>query len=602
MQQTISRVVEADLLAVGGSGAGVTAAIYAARQGLDAVLVSKGKVGYSGNAIMAGGGFGIDGESGKNLLGLEDADPSFTKEKLFDCIVKESFFLSDQNMVEQYVEEGPTVVRDYIQWAQNAKQDFFFCKPANWISSGLSFTRALVQGLKETPAVRVMEDVIILEILTKYGQVCGALGLDIYSGELILFRAKAVVLGTGGYQPFSRNNTVTDMTGDGPAMAYRAGAKLTDMEFILSFPTAVVPQEMKGSIYPYVFEYNMRNLQYTVRDKNGSPLPIPEEIIKLSRGGKLSKLVASYYFGYAADAGLAGQNDGFFYDYSANSREEKEAGFALFYHRFDRWHKHGYYKGESLDKVEQMIFDDVPLEVGIGAEYCMGGVQVNERMETAVSGLYVAGEASSGVFGACRVGDGLVEMMCQGMRAGLSAADYCRDHQLLEPDEALTSRLLEKILGLFQNKGGRSPISFYQEIEAVCDNGFGVIRTEEKLEDALQKILALQEEWKTLTISATGQAYNPEWLWALQAENLLTCCEAGIRAAILRKESRGCHIRKDYPQVDHDHYLVKFVHSNVGGKMETHQRKPIKTKITPPNGRRNTVIDYFLDPTLNYHR
>ena len=602
MKHSIDRVVECDLLSVGGSGAGITAAIYAARQGLDVVLVSKGKIGFSGNAIMAGGGFGIDGESGKDLLGLEDADPSFTKDRMFDCIVKESFFMSDQNMVEQYVEEGPVVVKDYLKWAEDAKLDFFFCKPANWISSGLCFTKALVQGLKETEGIRKMEDTVILEVLTRDGKACGAIGLDLYQGELILFKAKSVVLGTGGFMPYSMNNTVTDMTGDGPAMAYRAGAKLTDMEFILSFPTAVVPQEMKGSIYPYVFEYNMRNLNYTVRDKNGDPLPMPEEIIKMSRGGKLSKLVASYYFGYAADAGLAGPNGGFFYDYSENSREEKEKGFATFYSRFDRWHKHGFYKGESLARVEKMIYDDEPLEVGIGAEYCMGGVQVNEKMETEVPGLLVAGECGSGVFGACSVGDGLVEMMCQGMRAGLTAADYCRDHEQLQPEQAQLDAVLDKILGLFENKNGRNPIEFFEDIRTVCDEGFGVIRTGEKLEAALEKIHALQEEWSTLTITAPGLAYNAEWLSALQAENLLQCCEAGIRAAIERKESRGCHIRKDYPQVDHDHYMVKFVHSLQDGKMVTETRKPVQTRLNAPTGTHDTVISYFLDPDLDYHR
>ena len=230
MHHEIKRIVETDILSVGGSGAGITAAIYAARTGAKVTLVSKGKIGRSGNAIMAGGGFGVDGESGRDILHLDFANPAFTKAQLFDCIVKESFYLSDQNMVKQYVDEGPIVVKDYLGWAERAGQKFFCCPPANWIASGLSFTKALVQGLKETPSIEVLEDVTITEVLTTDGQVCGAIGVDIYTGEAILFRAKAVVIGTGGYMPYSMNNTVTDMTGDGPAMAYRAGARLTDME------------------------------------------------------------------------------------------------------------------------------------------------------------------------------------------------------------------------------------------------------------------------------------------------------------------------------------------------------------------------------------
>lgn len=602
MKYTFDRTVECDVLAAGGSGAGITAAIYAARSGARAAIVSKGKIGVSGNAIMAGGGFGVDGESGRDLLGLDFADPSFTKERLFDCIVKESFYLADQNMVRQYVEDGPVVVRDYLGWAERAGLDFFCCPPANWIASGLCFQKALLQGLRETPGIGCFEDIAIVEVLTNGGRACGAVGIDVYTGETILFRAGAVVLGTGGYMPFSFHNTVTDMTGDGPAMAYRAGARLADMEFILSFPTAVVPREMRGSIYPYVFEYNMRNLRYTIRDKNGDPLPIPDEVIKLSRGGKLSKLVASYYFGHAARQGLAGPNGGFFYDYSENSREEKEAGLKIFYSRFDRWHRHGFYKGESLAEVERMLCADEPIEVGIGAEYCMGGVEINENMQSAVPGLYVAGEAGSGVFGACRVGDGLVEMLCQGMRAGLHAAEYIRQAAAPEPDMQQADACLGKLLGMFEHTGGTGPLALYHEVQAACDAGFGVIRDAGGLDRALERILELREAWGNVTLSGKSRTYNLEWLGALQTENLLICCEAGIRAAIERKESRGCHIRSDFPQVDHDHYLLKYIHYAEDGKMVTQTRKPNADSLPLPAGCRKTVIDYFLDPSLQYKR
>ncbi|MGI6623679.1 MAG: FAD-binding protein [Acetivibrionales bacterium] len=597
----IDRFVETEVLAVGGSGAGVTAAIFASRNGVKVTLVSKGKVGYSGNAIMAGGGFGIDGESGKNFLGYEGACPDFTKAKLFDCIIKEGFYLSDQNMAAQYVEEGPVIVKEYLVWAEHAKQDFLFYPPCNWISSGISFSRAVLHGLKETNGVQIMEDVIIVEILTVDNAVTGAIGIDIYTGETILFSAKAVVIGTGGYQPFSMKNTVTDMTGDGPGMAYRAGAKLTDMEFMLAFPTAVVPHEMRGSIYPFVFEYNMPDLKYTVRDKNMEALPIPDKIISMSRGNKLSKLVSSYYFGHALDKGLGGPNGGLFYDYSENSLEVKKQQLARFYGLFDRWHKHGYYKGESLAEVEEMIYKDIPLEVGLGFEYCMGGIEVNENMETSINGLYAAGEASSGVFGACRVRDGLVEMLCQGMRAGISASAYCHANELQKHDKDLIDFYLDKIFGYYDHKEGISPVILYNEIERACDEGFGVIRCEEKLQNALKRIIALKQELTNATLKNQCRCYNNEWLMAIQAENLLICCEAGIRAAILRKESRGCHIRKDHPMVDHDNYMIKYILSKDGDSMKIEKRRPVVTAIPLPSGQKTDIIDYFLDPELNYN-
>ena len=109
MNYQADKIINTELLVAGGSGAGVTAAIYAARQGTKVLLVSKGKAGFSGNVIMAGGGFGIDGESGKQELNVDYADTHFTKQMLYDCIVKESFYLADQAVVHQFVDDAPVV-------------------------------------------------------------------------------------------------------------------------------------------------------------------------------------------------------------------------------------------------------------------------------------------------------------------------------------------------------------------------------------------------------------------------------------------------------------------------------------------------------------
>lgn len=249
-----------------------------------------------------------------------------------------------------------------------------------------------------------------------------------------------------------------------------------------------------------------------------------------------------------------------------------------------------------------MIYEDVPLEVGLGFEYCMGGVEVNEKMETSVKGLYTAGEASSGVFGACRVGDGLVEMLCQGMRAGLSAAEYCAQTTARKIDETQKDAYLDKILGYFDHTDGIDPLALYSQIEQACDEGFSVIRCEEKLQEAYRKILALKMELKNATLENKCRQYNNEWLWAIQAENLLTCCEAGIQAAIARKESRGCHMRKDYPALDHEHYLVKYVFSKENENMKMEIRQPVVTRLPLPGGSKENVIQYFMDKDLNYKR
>ena len=599
----MQKTLKTEVLVVGGSGAGVCAAVEAAKAGRDVLLIAKGKVGRSGNVIMAGGGFTIDGQSGREYLHDDAADPSFTRDKMFDCIVKESYYIADQNIVNQYVEESPLAVQEYLGWAEKTKGICLLrSKPCGWMSSGLHFARVLAEGMRENQQIRVLEDTALLDVVKRDGRIVGALALDLYSGEFIEIEASAVVLATGGYQPFTMKNTVSDMTGDGAAIAYRAGATLTDMEFMLAFPTAVWPQDMKGSIYPFIFEFFMPSLRYTVRDKTGAALPIPKEISDLTRGTKLSKLASSFYMGSAIDAGLGGPNGGVFYDYSAFSTQEKEAAFKQFHERFNHFHKDGFYKGESLDRIKRKILNNEPVEVGLGFEYCMGGIQIDEHMQTGVDGLFAAGEVTSGTFGACRAGDGLTEMLAQGYRAGRTAAQYCAGAPAAALDRSAIEALEAHYLQFFTNKGGVNAVELYSRLEHSCDAGFSVIRCEEGLQKTLCDIACIKRDAAGIQLQEKSRAYNLEWMRAIQAENLLVCCEAGVRAALERKESRGCHIRKDHPQVDHDHYLVKYCFRQGADGMEMFTRKPVVTKAPLPQGTCESVISYFLDPSLHYSR
>jgi len=598
MHKEITRIIDTDVLSVGGSGAGVMAAIFAAREGVGVTLVSKGKIGFSGNAIMAGGGCGIDGESGKEILGIETADPSFTRDKLFDCLVKESFYLAEQNLVDQYVNDAPLALKDYLNWGAKAGCKFVPIQPCGWQASGLHFTRPLIQGLKETPEVAVLEDTIITDVLYKDNTITGAIGFHVYSGDLIQVNAKVVVLGTGGYQPLTLKNTVSDMTGDGQAMAYRAGAVLSDMEFMLAFPTALVPEDMTGSIYPYIF----RRIPHRLADKNGNEIVISDTAKRLSTESKLNKIVNCFYMGHAVAQGRGGPHGGAFWDYSQATQDEKRLGFDRFYKRFALWHKKGYYKGESMKRIEEMIFNDEPIEVGLGIEYSIGGIVVNEKMETNVRGLLAAGEVTAGTFGACRIGDGLIEMLAHGMKAGQVAAEYCKQNQKLASDPLQVNDIVDDMLKYFEHTDGPNAIEFYNALEQACDKGLGVIRDEAGITEALHQVLQMKGKAQNLTVSSKSRAYNFEWMRAMQAQNMLICDEAALKAALERRESRGCHIRQDYPEVNHDQYLHHYQFKRRGEEMEMTTCKPTITKMQPPSGLSEDIISYFTDPQLNYDR
>jgi len=590
--------MDTELLVIGGSGAGVTAAFYAAQAGVDVLMVSKGKAGFSGNAIMAGGGCGIDGESGRNVLGIESADPGFTKDKLFDCLVKESYYLAEQNIVQQYVDDSPIVLKDYLQWAERGGSKFVSIQPCGWQASGAHFAKPLVQALKETPAIRTLEDTMVVELLRSGRRVVGAIGVHVYTGKLVRINAKAVVIASGGYQLQSLRNTVSDMTGDGPAMAYRAGATISDMEFMLAFPTALVPEDMRGSIYPYLF----RRIPHRLVDKNGDEIVIDEDAKGLSTESKINKLVNDFYMGTAVANGLGGPHGGAFWDYSIATQEEKRKALDQFYKRFSNWHKYGYYKGESMKRVEDMIMNNEPIEVGLGVEYSMGGIVVNEKMETGVEGLFAAGETTTGTFGACRIGDGLIEMLCQGMKAGQTAAAYCAATERADADDADAEAAAAELLHFFDNEGGVNATELVERITAACDKGLKTIRCEDDLQASLRELEALRGQVEGATLQCKSRAYNLEWINALSARNTILCGVTSVRAALERRESRGCHIRSDYPAVDHDNFLFHYDFRRVNGEDVMSTRRPTVTRMPLPTGKKENVIKYFTDKDLHYSR
>ena len=593
-----------DVLVVGGSGAGVSAAISAVEQGLNVLLISKGKVGKNGNAIMAGGSFSIDGQSAK-AFGYESANEAVTMDVVFDNLVKEGYYLNDQRMVRQFVEESPKVAYDLVQFGEKAGQKFAFLPPGKWFSVGRSWATALKEAIKAHPQVEIWEDCNTTDLLTHGKRVVGAEGYRIYTGELFRVRARAVVLATGGYQPFSLKNTVTDMTGDGLGMAYRAGAGLADMEFLLCFPTALSPLAIKGSIYPYLIQVLMGKwgMPPIIRDKNGKEIALPKEVYELVRGSKMEKLTSCYYWGREIFQGNGTPNGGVYFDYSAYPEEKRNEILDRYISYMSTWHREGFYMGDDISGIYQRIRRGEWLEVGLGCEYSNGGILVNDKMATEVEGLFAAGEVTSGVFGAMRAGDGLIEMLVQGHRAGLSAAEYAKDCSAA-PERADS---IAEVRGIPQQSGQNSetvsPITAIRELERIADHGFNFVRSGNRIAESRSALQNFEKDiLPRLALSDDTPAYNLEKLNYYAVHNLYLCLKLGLEAADIRKESRGSHIRLDYPEVNHKDYLRRAVFhlENSGHRLDL--QRPEVVRFPLPKGKDDNIIAYLFNEEHNYLR
>lgn len=567
------KTVVSDILVVGGGGAGVMSAIVAAREGASVTMVVKGKIGKSGNLIMLGGSFGIDGPSAKEYCGEPEANQDYTKEELFDKMISSAFHLGDQKLQKHFVDEGPKALKEFFQWVKESGHKFIFApKACRWRTSGIAFGHSLKHGLKDQQKksrIDTYEDTIVTDLLTCNGRVCGALGLDVYTGEITEFKAKAVVLATGGYQPHSLKNTTSDMTGDGIAMALRAGAEVKDMEFLLYIATLLEPAYAKGSIIPFQMTMpNLFPLRQKVTDLDGEELVYPTDarFKTTASNSKVKKLLMQYFYGKGMYEKWDKYGNQHYFDYSAYTDEEIRTAFRTFADNFKHWYKWGmYHHIDIMELAELIIKNKKRLLVGMGNEYSMGGVVIDETFATRVPGLFAAGEVTGGTFGAFRSGDGLTEMLAHGLTAGQTASKYAKTAVQLEPAD-LDVKVAELTAPLNRTEG-ISPIEALDKLENICDVGFNFYRDGERLAKAYDEIRELRASLAQMTAPG-GPLYNLEWINSLSVRNLALCAEIGIYSALERKESRGCHLRSDCPQVSNKEYQFSFTASLKDGNIQ----------------------------------
>ena len=450
---------------------------------------------------------------------------------------------------------------------------------------------ALKYGVGTCEGIERYEDFAALELIkADDDSICGAVVLDIYNGELYEFEAKAVVLATGGFQPHKLKNTNHDMTGDGVAMAYRAGAAVSDMEFLLFLVTSLEPEHVKGSIFPIMYMSDPR-LNYITVDAEGNEYPLDPKLKEIEGRSELCKLIHMACYGSIVDGAKAGPNGGFFVKF-LNTDEELDEIFGDLIDMFASFYKKGFYHTVNIVEHLELIKKNRMVEVGLGNEYTVGGLYVNEKMETTLKGLFAGGECASGVFGANRVADAVTEMLVQGKRAGISAAEYAKGKEIPKGSGAND---IKKLLAIFENKDGISPAEAIRQLEDISFAGINCIRNEASLDKALSDYKKLLEDIENITLTDKSRKYNYEWLQASQVKNRLTCSLLSACMAKERKESRGLHIRDDYPLIDNENFLVRQIAVDKDGTPCIEKRTPIVTDVPLPPPDKLEYLSFITD-------
>jgi len=579
------REIACDVLVVGSEGAGGPAAINAARAGLDVLIVSKGKMGRCGASQMAGADFNLDGRSAI-ALGLPGDDRD-SPERFFADLVREGFYLGNQRIIEAYVEYAARNTADLLEWGMPVyrfEQVHAEEMARGIITSGVRWVRVLRRKVREMD-IPVLEDTMMVDLLTREGRVIGAVALDLRSGEIVLITARAVVLCTGGWQQaYYFNSAAADLTGDGQAMAFRAGAEMIGMEMVQYIPATMLwPPMARKSILPYIMMETEVGPLIQMLNGEGERFMQRYDPSTLEQSTKEIVAIASEM---EVQEGRGTPHGGVYFALKHLTPD----GVDFVWNKFTEFLDQNDDKRSEFRKLLPHLLETAKtqdLEVGNAVHFMVGGVKVNERTETDVPGLYAAGECSGGLWGSVRVASATTQVGAQGRIAGEACPEYVKSVEHTEPDKAQLEAIVERINAPMQRREGASPIEIMERMHGVTDEYLRVIRDGEGLENAYDELSWLRrEEAARLHVSASRtRRLNYEWQLCLELENMLLCLEMSALASLKREESRGGFYRRDFPYTDNDRWCVNTVISNRDCEPALRLEEPVVTSMPPPSGR-----------------
>ena len=525
---------EHDVLIIGAGGAGLRAAIEALSQGVTVGVVCKSLLGKA-HTVMAEGGIAA---AMANVDTLDDWRAHFRD------TMRGGKFLNNWRMAQLHAQEAPERVRELEQWGalfdrtengeilQRAFGGHTFkrlCHVGD--RTGLEMIRTL-QDRGVHQGIDVYMECAITRLLKDGDRIAGAFGYWREQGRFVVFRAKSVVICTGGIgKAWKITSNSWEYTGDGMALAYDAGADLMDMEFVQFHPTGMVwPPGVQGILVTEA----VRGEGGVLRNKNGERFMERYDPKKLELSTR--DVVARSIYTEVRE-GRGTEHGGAFLDISHKPAEYVKRKLPSMYHQF-------------LELADVDITKG-PMEVGPTCHYMMGGIRVDaETAQSSIPGLFAAGEAAAGLHGANRLGgNSLSDLLVFGRRAGLAAAEYAKRTSIPAIDPSQTAQAEREMLLPFERSVDESPYRIHDDLQDVMQRLVGIFRNEEDLRQALSEINKLKERSTRLHVEGS-RLFNPGWHLAKDLESMLTIAEAVTRSALARRESRGAHSRIDYPGMD----------------------------------------------------
>jgi succinate dehydrogenase / fumarate reductase, flavoprotein subunit len=531
--------LETDVLIVGSGGAGMYAALEAAKCGASVILADRSLIGRGGGTVMA-------------MMTVAAAVGAQTPDNwqyhLADTLAA-GYGLCDEALSAILCEDGPARILEMDSWNVGwAREDGHIkqahapghdrprCVYVDFLRTGPAVSKTLRHQMQNQSAIRRIGDLLIVDIALEDGVACGATAVHMQTGEPVAIAAKAVVIATGGLtRLYRRNSASLNMGGDGYALALRAGASLIDMEFVQFFPIGHLAPRLVG-LDPIMwdpFRYKLGGILL-----NGEMKEFEQNYASV--GGRndgtyvLTRDLATYAILKEVEAGRGSPAGGAYLSFQHVAEAELRRNF-----------------GPVIDTLAANGIDltKQPIEVSPIAHYHMGGVKVDTRFETAVPNLFAAGEAVGGANGATRLsGNAITEALVFGARAGKSAAAAARTAN----KQRWTSRASSPALDLLQRRTTKiaaNPAALIVDLQAIMTDKAGPFRAEASLDHALAEIDRIAQAIgpDPMSSGAPSDAVLTDWL---DLRNMTLVARSVCLAAKARRESRGAHQREDFPGLD----------------------------------------------------
>lgn len=531
-----------DVIVLGAGGAGCAAAMAAAKKGASVALISKESIGIGNTRIS---------EATMTSSGiLKEDSPEVLKEDM----IKGGEYLNNPKLVDLIAQNATSAIR-FVEsighFFRRDEEGRLLVKPIKRLGGhrfarsfvspgvGVSLARALRNAVANIKLISIFEDVLLISLFKEEEEILGAFALDLKTSDPLVFRGKVTVLATGGcgwlYYPQTTNNR--SATGDGYAIAFEAGARLVDMEMVQFFPFSMNhPTHFAGSLLD----------DPALAGPKGKLMNGLGEVVADHDINRMTRAQVAVLMAKEIAAGRVTQWGGLKLDLSENLDVPEMVHYKKMNDERNKFEKVRIAYGEDAFHWKE------PWDISPSAHYMMGGIKIDQDARSSVKNLYAIGEAAGGAMGANRLGSvSIADIFTMGIIAGEEAGEIAAGSgNTMKIGKDLIAEEVRKVESLFTKKGNKRPIKIKKELQQLMREDVGIVRDERRLAHALSEIARMRDDLENNALISEIRRYNTDVLDTIELRNMLTCGELIAHSARSRTESRGAHLRLDYPNKD----------------------------------------------------